>query len=256
MSDFFVIAGPVLEAVTSWILREYRGLTSRFMGLNVTNGNSVSGDGSGSADTSREDDVTGSIDSCCGVVLHLIMGSAQDIPLGLHRSIFVNDNDNGASDRNSNKTTKAATGRTRTSLGYELSSKGLSVNIWAVPDIANRDIGLQDWSKLSQMTGGKMFRVSLHDGSAVIAKSKLTEQLSCVLPSQQAMNCLLKIRASSILDLQGMRCYGNMVEDSRLPGIFRSGAISQEDSVGFFVGYNFNAVVSMSSNDKPRIIIQ
>eukprot|EP01041_Mallomonas_annulata_P006979 gene6979-14185_t len=294
-----VMTGPVLEAITSWILREYRGnasdgsghvfnnnttgdatatassysetvaatqsgketttglygllsgLTSRFMGLNVTNGSSVSGDGSGSTDTSREDDGTGPIDSCCGVVLHLIMGSAQDIPLGLHRSVVVNDNDNGDSNRNSNKTTKAAT-----SLGYECSSKGLSINIWAVSDVANRDIGLQDWSKLSQMTGGKMFRVSIHDGSAAIAKSVLTEQLSRVLTSQQAMKCLLKIRASSILDLQGMRCYGNMVEDSRLPGIFRSGAISQEDSVGFFVGYNSNVVVSMSSNDKPRIIIQ
>jgi hypothetical protein len=256
--------GPALDAVLDWLIsrpsdkleaQQQRSEAPTFpqnssmsMLMNLFSGISNLGvSGTSESDrikelaggkTGREKDDFSPSSLCSGMVLHVLLATPQDTPAGMHPSVLPNgQSDNGPcsprkrSVLNEHWVRDAAT---------KAADNNISINIWGIADFASRQLELKDLSPLAQMTGGKLFRFVLGQRPQ-LEQRRLALQLARSLSEQYATKCLLKIRASSIVNTSASEVVGHCYPSPDLPGVHHIAACAHDNAYSTFLDYHMDS---------------
>eukprot|EP00602_Paraphysomonas_sp_CaronLab_P007624 CAMPEP_0185022862 /NCGR_PEP_ID=MMETSP1103-20130426/5561_1 /TAXON_ID=36769 /ORGANISM="Paraphysomonas bandaiensis, Strain Caron Lab Isolate" /LENGTH=924 /DNA_ID=CAMNT_0027555133 /DNA_START=35 /DNA_END=2806 /DNA_ORIENTATION=- len=251
LSGPLVLLGPALEEVVSWICdapihqnkevekdgvssAEVAPTRSGFIGLLTGLGILGGEDYEEARDEwdigKRGQPIGAAIDDCTGVVLHLMLSSNQDLTSGSHDSVGIT----------------TATGHSRPSLSEDwvknLATKcarsGLGVNVWGLADFDSSNVSLSQLMPLTTLTGGKVYRFTLGtDPSA--ERLRLTTQMVRTVSSQVASKCLLRMRASSVIDEKAAStAIGHCMPDEELPDVYRVALCSPDSAYSYMLQYS------------------
>lgn len=168
----------------------------------------------------------------CGMVLHVLLASSPDLPLGLHNSVSAGS----AADRNRSLFNPEWVEAT----ADKASKNNICINLWGVAPFSSHVVGLSELSSLASKTGGKTYRFLL--GTTPVAERyRLSLQLARALSAQYASRCVLKLRASQLVDLVDSSMMGHLTADPLLPGVYRVPCCSQDATMASFLDYRGGA---------------
>jgi len=207
--------------------------------------------------TSSYDQTLPPVDTCSGVVLHLFVSAAQDLPPGWHASSSGEQHSSKSSAEKYNRGLAAPSGVSvewSEEIGNELAKKQMSVNLWAVTSFDTGDAGLHELSPLAQLTGGSINHIVL-GAYPRDERSHLKERLrqSCAARAL-ATRCVLKLRTSPSIQIIENSFSGHAVEDEEYPGIFR---VSQcTDSASFGLQFEYKSQAAFNQADNRAIVLQ
>lgn len=170
----------------------------------------------------------------CGMMIHVLLASSPDLPQGLHESVST-----GSSSRKGNNF-EIFNPEWVERVSERASKNSICINVWGVAPFASQVLGLSELSPLARKTGGKTFRFLL--GTTPVAeKYRLALQLSRVLSAQYASKCVMKMRASQLVDLADNGVMGHLQADPLLPGVYRMPCCSHDSTVAAFLDYRGGA---------------
>jgi hypothetical protein len=259
-SDPLNMLGPALDAVLDWLISrpsdkleaqpqsEVPQNSSMSMLLNLFSGlSSLGTSGPSESDrikelasgkTGREKDDFSPSSLCSGMILHVLLASPQDTPAGAHPSVLPTGESNGGP---SNPRKRGVlNGDWVLNAAKKAADNNISVNIWGIADFASRQLDLKDLSPLAQMTGGKLFRFVLGQRPQ-LEQRRLALQLARSLSEQYATKCLLKIRASSIVNTSASEVVGHCYPSPELPGVHHVAACAHDNSYSTFLDYHMDS---------------
>jgi len=259
--------GPVLQAISDWVLKSpgedivfnnldasesemsalqtisnIKDITLNLLGLQ-------SGRDRQSKESNRKDDNfrDAPVDSCSGVVLNLFISSQQDLPMGSHESVSMSNKKSNKLDENCQTEINRQWAE---KLGEYFCKKSLSVNIWAITSFEGQEIGLWGLSPLANKTGGNVNRFVLGDYPKD-ERIRFAKMLSKVLKSPLATKCILKVRTSSLVEIDENGFIGHAISDDELPGIFRISSCSPDEGFAFYINFKHDALIQ---DDHPHQI--
>jgi len=202
----------------------------------------------------------GAIDYCSGLVLHLFFSNPQDLPEDSHDSVSKAPLDLAASlsFRSSGAPSSSSSGQPKhpamdpqwiTSLAKKLAARSLCVHLWGVSSFEGQEVELRTLAPLSQLTGGSISKCVLGVYPRD-ERARLTEQLRRSLSFRQmATRCVLKVRASPIVNILEESFSGHLCEDEELPSVHRIAACNTDSAFGFQVDYK-SSDVSLSPSER------
>lgn len=249
--------GPVLQAISDWILKSPDGdlvfnsvdtsesesalqtisnikdITLNLLGLQ-------SGRDRQSKESNRKDDNfrDAPVDSCSGVILNLFISSKQDLPIGAHESVSLSSKKSNKIGENSQTEVNRQWAE---KLGKYFCKKSLGVNIWAITSFEGQEIGLWGLSPLADRTGGYINRFILGDYPKD-ERIRFTKMLSKVLKNPLATKCILKVRTSSLVEIDENSFIGHATSDDELPGIFRVSSCTPDEGFAFYINFKHDAL--------------
>ncbi len=197
------------------------------------------------------------VDTCSGVILHIFVSSAQDLPPGWHASSSGEQHSNASSTRKYKHGQAAPIGVSvewAEEIGNELAKKQMSINLWAVTSFDSGDAGLHELTPLAQLTGGSINHIVLGPYPRD-ERCHFRERLrqSCAARAL-ATRCVLKLRTPPCIQIIENSFSGHAIEDDEYPGIFRMGQCS--DSASFGLQFEYKSQAAYNQADNRSITLQ
>ena len=181
----------------------------------------------------------------CGIMLHVLIASAQDVPRGTHPSV--------SSKATSPQQRQLFSPTWVDRMAERASEHNICINVWGVSPFASQVLGLSELSPLVSKTGGKTFRFLL--GTTPVAERfRLSLQLSRALSEQYASKCILKLRASQLVDMS-TELMGHVRADPLLPGVNRICCCGHESTVACFLDY-LGGTEGTSYSELEHLVVQ
>jgi len=205
----------------------------------------------------QEQRVLSAASRCSGIVLHLFVSSPQDLPEGAHASVAASpatesleetekryeerERDIFQQKRAFYESSKPGLDKKWSAeLGMKFVQQGIQANVWGICWQNSQRIGLAALSPLAQMTGGSTSKTTL--GAQALTAARFTEELQRALAScQLATKCIMKLRASPIIDIAPEGITGHLTEDKDLPDVYRI--------AGCYDTFTFGARISYKNSD-------
>eukprot|EP00428_Durinskia_dybowskii_P062563 CAMPEP_0170382846 /NCGR_PEP_ID=MMETSP0117_2-20130122/15163_1 /TAXON_ID=400756 /ORGANISM="Durinskia baltica, Strain CSIRO CS-38" /LENGTH=792 /DNA_ID=CAMNT_0010638517 /DNA_START=1 /DNA_END=2379 /DNA_ORIENTATION=- len=188
-----------------------------------------------------------------GVVIHLFVDSAQDLPLGSHRS--VGEPLQLAKDVIPKSTIPSllSSAWTRDLTTILLQHHNITMNVWGIVNFDSQEIGLQSLHDTAVQSGGTLHRTVLGLQPAQ-ERARLTELLRRSVISCQATRAILKMRGPNFLEFLPETVTGGIIPDPELPGVFRLSSCSPEKTVG--MQFRYNSLQRLEGKQIAEVVLQ
>ena len=262
--------GPVLQAVSDWVLKNpdsdiavtpvsndseptpvlqtisnIKDVTLNLLGLqSISDNNNNDGNHQGKFSSDAP------IDSCSGVILNIFMSSKQDLPLGGHDSVEQKKSKKHVDELNQTQISH----KWAENMGKFFCQKSLSVNIWAVTSFEGQEVGLWGLSPIANQTGGYISRCVLGDYPKD-ERIRFTKLLTKVLKLPVATKCIMKLRTSSLVEIDDNGFSGHATPDGELPEIFRIASCTPDEAFAFSINFKHDSLIDEENRSQPKAII-